>query len=552
MSVVNRSNIVFNFIILIAYCVYLGENIEIECDAISNTEFGRRFCFIRHHNSKVLRNVTFKYNSIADEKREIIFDNCTLNELPLGMFESFPNIKTVYIWHTKLKKLTKEVFQNAKNLASLDLSKNEIAMLDRYTFYSAKLLTHMDLSSNAIESIHVDAFAGLNVLNVLNMDTNKLQFIPSNSFAQLTELKTIRLSHNLIKMIPVELFGQNTRLQNIYLNDNAIEWMFGEQTFRHLQYVNEFDLHNNPSTNLVYCVVNAESINIQNTNSRGCYIGSRTKRILANDNRISHIDSSDAIAKNLEHVELGNNRLHRIKNLTRFEKLSHLDLSNNKIIDIGLNSFANMDKLEVLKLRNSGLSKVHFGSFSHKSKLKILDVSYNHLGNIDFQMFLSMSNLAQLQLDGNDLSEMDSTGMRKIFPVLSRIGISENNWTCQNLATIIKQLEGYGIELNTFIPIKHVENIKGIPCSSGNETYIEENVSSTLEPEVEIDKAHSSTSYDVGKTKNQSSNIPDMHLMLRLLKLKYDLLSSIQSFNEIQKKLDDILNEYNVQIHNPN
>lgn len=536
-----------NFIWLIAYCVSPIVNVDIECDAISNTDFGRRFCFIRHFNNKILHNVTFKYNPIAEEKREIIFDNCTLDELPLGMFKNFANIKTVYVWNIQLKELRNEVFQNANHLTAFDASKNSVQKLNQNTFSLATKLNQIDLSKNLIESMDVDAFSGLEKLNVLNLENNKLRFIPANGFAQLTQLKTIRLSHNLIKMIPLELFGQNTRLQNIYLNDNAIEWLFGEQTFQHLQHVNEFDLHNNPNANLANCVVNAKSINIQNTNTKGCYIGSRTRRIIANNNQISFIEVNDAVTGNLEHVELGNNRLQKMKNLTRFEKLSHLNLMNNQITDIGLNSFANMDKLEVLNLRNSGLSKIYFGLFSHKSKLKVLDISYNKLGIIDFRMFLSMPNLVRMQLDGNKLSEMDASEIRKIFPALSKIGISSNDWLCTNLASIIKHLEAYGIELEAFEPTKYIENIKGIPCCNENKTdnaeLLNDRADSNEKPGVD-DKIHSTTSNDSGEIECQSSQTCNTHLMLRLLQLKYDLQGSIQSLSEIEKKLEDIWNEH--------
>lgn len=541
-------DILFNLILLI-FGVSSTENVQIECDAISNTDFGRRFCFIRHWNNKTLHNVTFKYNAIAEEKREVIFDNCTLNELPLGIFEHFPNIKTVYAWNTKLKKLTKEMFKNAKQLTLLDLSKNHIGYLDQNTFCLAHILSQLDISTNLIEAIHVDAFAGLGSLRVLSLEHNKLQFIPANSFVQLSQLKTIRLNHNVLKMIPVELFGQNERLQNIYLNDNAIEWISGEQTFRHLQNVNEFDLHNNPVVNLANCIVNAELIDIRNTNARGCYIGSRTKRILANDNQISLIDSGDAIATHLEHVELGRNRLEKMRNLTKFKNLRHLDLTSNRIIDFDLTSFANMDQLEVLKLRNSGLSKIYFGMLSHKSRLKILDISYNNLGSIDFRMFLSMSNLVQLQLDGNKLNQMDASEIRKIFPSLTKIGISANNWLCQNLASIIKQLEGSAIELTSFNSTKNIENIKGIPCSSDYDKNITDLPKDSIHGIAK--SVYKNSQLDTFATDNRddkkyrSSDITNVQLMLRLMELKYDLQSSIKSLAEIEIQLEDIVNSNN-------
>lgn len=544
------------------YGVATSENIQIECDSISNTDFGRRFCFIRHINNKTLDNVIFKPNPIADEKRELIFDNCTIDALPLGFFEYFPNVKTVYAWHIKLKNVTKEAFRNSKELLTVDLSKNHIGTLDEGAFSLAKQLTQLDLSMNLIESIHVNAFSGLEKLKTLNLDHNKLQFIPAYSLSPLTQLNTIRLSYNSIKMIPVELFTQNVRLQNIYLNDNAIQWIFGELTFQHLPNVNEFDMHNNPNASPGCCVINAQSINIQNTNSKGCYVGSRTKRILANNNQITFIDSNDATTTNLEHVELANNRLQQIVNLTRFEKLIHLDLMNNTIKDIDLITFANMFRLEVLNLRNSGLSKISYGMFSNKPDLKILDIAYNGLRYVDFQMFVSLKSLKQLHLDGNSLNKIDAEEIRKVFPSLTKIGISENDWSCTNLAAIIKHLESFGIELDSIDATTNTENIKGVPCTTNTDSSTDNEVVSNgngivitrNEPDEKnhavataasvVSATSTATSSDTGDKEhcNQGPSAFHMHLIHYLFELRNDIQHSMQSVSETSKKLDYILN----------
>lgn len=571
------------------YCILQNccvNSTEIECDAISNTDFGRRFCFIRHLNGRILHNVTYKPNSIADEKREIIFDNCTLDALPLGMFVHYPYVKTLYVWNIELKKIEQEAFENSNELLTLDLSKNRIAALDAYTFSLATHITLMDLSQNRIATVHVDAFSGLQRLNILNLDSNHLKLIPANCFAALIQLKTIRLSRNLIKMIPVELFGHNHRLRNIHLNDNNIEWLFGEQTFRHLNHVNEFDVHNNPIVNFGNCVINAQSIDIRNTNAHGCYIGARTKRLMASNNQIAFIDTSDAIATNLEHLDVAHNRLTKLHNLTRFEHLKYLDLTGNAICDIGLNSFGRMHQLEVLNLRNSGLSHIYFGLFSHKSKLRTLDLSYNKLGHIDFRMFVAMKSLVELHLDGNNLNQLDATEVRTIFPALTKIGISQNDWSCHQLASIVKHLESNGIAINSIDSTKNTENIKGIPCSSGainghkgvdddddddhrrhdnhNDDIVDDNNDdemSTVETEsasLQLNAITTAQSLQIEGNQEirpftlnnineqrpsheQWSNVSVMPLIVRLMELKYDVENTVQSANEVARKLESIL-----------
>lgn len=523
--------------------VHSMKHIEIECDSISNTDFGRRFCFIRHINMIAIQkqNVTFKPNPIAEEKNELIFDNCTIDTIPLGIFEYLPNIKTVYGWNMHLQSVNMESFRNGKKLLVLDLSKNQIRELHQNAFHFAEQLIQLDLSRNILQSIHANAFSGLEKLNFLNLEYNKIELIPANSFTPLLKLKSIRMSHNLIKMIPVELFEQNIQLQNIYLNDNAIEWLLGEQTFRHLANVNEFDLHNNPIANLGCCVINAQSIDIRQTNSMGCYIGSKTKRILANNNQISFIDSNDATPTNLKHVEMRNNRLSKMDNLTRFEKLIHLDLTNNTISDIGINSFAKMDRLEQLYLRNSGLSNISFGLFSHKPKLKFLDISYNNLNQIDFRLFVSLNSLQKLYLDGNNITELDAAEIRKIFPALFEISILENNWNCKNLSNFLLQLQSSGIAIKSFGTEKNSENIAGIPCSAMKNTTKETNITQNANHVENTKENICSDSKSIVTEKVHRFNIPDMQIIVRLLELKYEIQIITQSANEIAKKLENIL-----------
>lgn len=556
--------------------VHLIDAVDVECDSISSCcDYGRRFCFFRHLRADQATRITIKPNPIADEKRELIFDNCTLYTLPSRIFDEFPNLKTIYTWNTKLKTLTTELFHNANHLSQLDLSQNLIETLPPHTFSLAMNLKDLDLSSNMLRSIDVDTFAGLRHLNTLRLDHNKLELIPANAFSTLHQLKTVRLNHNLIRTIPVELFAANLQLQNIYLNDNSIEWMMGEQTFRHLSQVLEFDLHNNPIINLVCCVINAQSIDIRNTNARCCYIGGRTKRIFANNNRISYVvygNNNASTVGALQHIDLANNKLSGMKNLTQFTDLRHFDVSNNRLSDIGLNSFAAMHHLEVLNLRNSGLRHIYFGSFSHKSHLKKLDISYNELTTIDFRMFMSMAHLKELHLDANNITDMDMTEIRKIFPLLTKIGISKNNWTCDNLSSAIKYLESNGITLSTEGLVENTENIKGIPCSNNNNnnnnhnngapngfnakmveyqssgmiksTFAPETMERSFQYEPPSSNLDNRQTVDVSdKCHNSQSNYDSMAVMVRLIELKYETQDTVNAIRSISEKLENLLDQ---------
>lgn len=538
-------------------------SLHFECDAISNTDFGRRFCFFRHmYAADNVTNSTILPNDIADEKRELIFDNCTLYSMPRGIFQQFPHIKIIYAWHSQLKSLDAESFHLAAELTTLDVSRNVITLLTARTFIRATNLMRLEMSYNHVSDIDADAFVGLDHLHTLLLDNNRLEFVPGTAFTPLRQLKTIRLDHNAIKTVAVEQFIRNVGLQSIHLNDNAIEWMLGEHTFRHLSHVIEFDLHNNPITNLRTLTINAQTIDIRRTNAMGCFVGARTKRLLASDNRITSIDTRNGSVANLQYVDLANNRLDSIQNLTHFDGLTHLDVSLNRIVDIGLNTFANMTHIEYLNLRQSGFNRIYYGSFSHKLQLKTLDVAFNGLQRIDFHMLVPMPSLRHLHVDGNNLTNIDVSEVRKLFPALKSIGVSMNDWYCGDLAVAIKYLESNGVTLETDGVIRNTENIKGVPCQTGareSQTvhiagdvdvlpHTAESVQhdvSNITPESIAQKTHAQIPTE--QCKSNQKNIVESEAFLRLIDLKYQTLNTIESVQSISNKLENIISQLQLQ-----
>lgn len=550
--------IIFWWLIPCCFCQALRANnsksIILDCDSISDTDYGRQYCFIRHVTADESANITIKENDYAAVKRELIFDNCTFVTLPLGLFDRYPLVRTVYTWNVGLQKLNSSSFRNALHLTTLDLSKNRIANLTADTFSLAVNMKQMELTTNAIRTIDERAFVGLGHLRVLYLDDNRIESLAAATFKPLVQLQTIRLNKNRIKAIPVALFAENLRLANIYLHDNAIEWLLGESTFSHLRAMREFDLHNNPIGNLMNCVINAQTIDIRRTGARGAYVGSRTKRLTGAGNQISFVEISNA-STNLQYLDLAYNNLTAMKNLTNLVELTYLDLSYNQIDDIELNSFASMRQLETLKLRHSGLHTIEYGSFSHKTNLKLLDVSYNQLFYIDFNMFMSMGALRTLHLEGNNITDMDMSEIRKVFPSLTKIGIAKNNWHCTRLAAAIKYLESNEIALNSIGLVKNSENIKGIPCNNNINhphspspseitTLATAKETSTRATERSRTTIESSEERMVPaeRTKRKGMHSRDLDVILRLIELRYETLDTVKLIKSIADKLEYLLN----------
>lgn len=496
---------------------------EISCDSISDYLRGRQYCIIKRLSGDA--NTKFKYvpSFFATFKTELVFDMCNLSSIPKGIFKAFPNLKTMYTWNSGIETVWKNDFRNALQLRVIDLSKNRIKEIMDSTFFWAIDLEFIDLSENIIEKIEKNAFHGLINLRTLYLQNNVINELIPRIFDLLPMIETLHLNDNAIPSIDANLFAKNTKLKSILLNDNHIKTISGT-TFQHLQQLEHFDMHNNPTEDLDLLIVDAAYTNIRNINCMGCYIGRRTKKLLASHNNISYIiQNRTGMVLDLD---LSNNNLFSVKNLTKLDHLKNLDLSENHIQDIDVQTFANMTDLETLKLKHSGLNQISFGLFSHKAKLRVLDISFNSLRTIDLKMFTAITDLRSLYLEGNNLTELNLSEIKQYFPLLTKIGISKNNWQCGNLAETIKILESSSIELNSVGLTKQTSNIKGIPCTNELADMHVENVKT-----IAIDK----------NCEGSLNSSGDVNLVLKLIELKYELADASENILQISAKLDAVL-----------
>lgn len=500
---------------------------DVSCDSISDYLRGRQYCILKGLSGDA--NTKFKYvpSFFATFKTELLFDKCTLASIPKGIFKHFPNLKTMYTWNAGIETVSKNDFRNALQLRVIDLSQNNIKEVLASTFFWAIDLEFIDLSQNLIKTIEQNAFHGLIKLRTLYLQNNVIDELVPRTFDLLPMIETLHLHDNAIPSIDANLFAKNSKLKSVLLHDNHIKTIAGT-TFQHLQQLEHFDMHNNPTENLDLLVVDAVYTNIRNISCMGCYIGRRTKKLLASQNNISYIIQNGTGW--VVDLDLSQNNLSSVRNLTKFDNLKNLDLSHNHIQDLDVRTFANMTELETLKLKHSGLNRISFGLFSYKLKLKVLDISFNGLRTIDLNMFAAITNLRSLYLEGNNLTELNVSEIKQYFPLLTKIGISKNNWRCNNLAEAIKMLESSAIELNSVGLTKQTSNIKGIPCTNElADTHVDDVKTIT------IDK----------NCQGSLGSSDDMNVILKLIELKYELADASDNLLQIKAKLDAVLDSIN-------
>lgn len=439
-------------------------SVNIECDSISNYHRGRKYCIIKGVKTEASTIVSYERSLFSTMKTELLFDKCQLYAIPTGIFAAFPHLKTMYTWNSGLVTIQKKDFVNAVELRELDVSLNHVTLLEASTFFWAAELQYLNLASNRIGILRMLTFHGLIWLKVLHLDGNQIEHVWPGTFDETPRLEMLYLDHNRIRVIDQKLFVRNVGLMEVHMHCNNITRLDG-LVVAHLKKLISFRANDNPVIGLDRIQVDSVYTNIRNTGCAGCVIGNRTEKLLASHNQISYI-VLDTVSPKITELELNSNNLTSFQNITQLTQLNVLDISDNRIHDIGINSFAHLAHLSMLRLRQCGLSSINFGLFSYKPRLRLLDISNNRLGHVELIMFTGLKNVRYLYLEGNNIVRMDMSSIRQYFPILNTIGLSQNLWNCTNLAMAIKVLEANQIELNSEGLVKNVTNIKGIPCTS--------------------------------------------------------------------------------------
>lgn len=207
--------------------------------------------------------------------------------------------------------------------------------------------------------------------------------------------------------------------------------------------------------------IDSWKISIQRTNSTFYLVHQSVAVLDASYNQISNIQFE--INSRLTELNLSNNNLSSMKNITHLHGLQHLDLSFNSIKDFGIFSFLEMNDLHVLNLRKSGSTHVRFGMFSVQEKLIFLDLSDNNLKEINFdKLFIPM--LSVLHIGGNQLTNIDDFSLESNLPNLTAIDISRNHFACKDLVKIVRFLSLLHIDLHSDDWVKNSSNVAGVNC----------------------------------------------------------------------------------------
>ena len=216
-----------------------------------------------------------------------------------------------------------------RNLSHFDASVNLVGAIGRKDIQGLKKLTFLNLSSNDISKIDTATFNETPSLHFLDLSKNRLQTLDQSSFAALTNLTHLNLADNEVEDINGLLTTQ-MNLQHLNISSNKLQWFdyaFVPNSLRSL------DIHNN--------------------------------QIDSVENYYSLKDGFQ-----LEYLDASRNRIKSLGVLSLLPSLKTILIQDNRISDIGHNTFLNKNNLSLVNLSSNQLSILSIASLTVSMALK--------------------------------------------------------------------------------------------------------------------------------------------------------------------------------------
>lgn len=360
---------------------------------------------------------------------------------------------------------------NIRSSKTIRISEMSREQFPSYIFYHIYFLETFDISNQNITTISLADFDYAMYLKYLNLSSNHIEMLPPSVFASLPELVSVDLTNNKLLRVEYNPFGPSVR--SVFLSWNPIE-NFDESILSNLANLYQLNLENidlsqSPS---IYNNTSVEHIDVSKTSVESIYIQFKMVTFEARGNFIDSIillPSANSTAFKLQELDLSDNSISSLENITHFEQIVKLNLAWNRIDEIYEKTFVKLTKLKHLMLRGNSIKNVNFGWPS----LEYLDLSYNRFNAFKFEHLAS--NLEEIRLDGNSLTEID-IDMKRMAPKLARIGLTNNNFDCQHLTSqlLFIHIDGIKPVFNETVtdlrtePKAHTNNVRGIGCITRN------------------------------------------------------------------------------------
>lgn len=308
-------------------------------------------------------------------------------------------------WETSESKET--IHQKNVNDITIMQSNPPLERIPAELFHSRNFPNLHELTINSeIKEITTDDLKNATKLNILRLPSNKLRKLARGSFH--SKLSMLNVVNNEIESIGDFTFENQNRLTHLYLRKNKLT-IIRENTFAGLTELTELHLDGNE----IHKIENGAFANL-----------SKLKYLNLDHNKIKMLndDVFDGLTA-LETLSIADNQMETIgDSLWTLNSLKTLRLDFNKINDTNIVKFAKLSNLSKLYLRASGicLENVNVDStLASSSLLKYLDLGANNLTNeSSLEVLRIFPNLTEINISGNDFESSTAASqiILRIFP----------------------------------------------------------------------------------------------------------------------------------------
>lgn len=321
-----------------------------------------------------------------------------LNSNRLGIladdaFHLMTHLKELNLADNQLAALPPTLFTTSamNSLESLHLQNNSLTLLTPQLFSGLKNLLMLNLSHNALDSLYFneDTFKGLLKLKVLDLSRNRLTNIGQDTFKSLPSLQVLDLSFNQLSVVNGNL-GLQPSLRLLALSHNAIEDVH-QDALADLNQLNSLSLDHNKIRVLPGDIFQGNA-NLED--------------LSFNNNQLMQIPPSLKYLTNLRTLDLGENLIKDVEDLSHLQNLYGLKLAGNLIKKISSSALANVTGIHVLNLALNQLETIERGAFDHLKELRALRLDHNYLSDIN-GLVSGLSKLQWFNVSNNKLQWFD-------------------------------------------------------------------------------------------------------------------------------------------------
>ncbi|XP_072380256.1 uncharacterized protein [Diabrotica undecimpunctata] len=371
--------------------------------------------------------------------REIRASKNKFNFFPAELIANLQFLQHIDLSQNQLKAIEELDFARLPRLRSLLLTKNQLESISDMAFHNSTQLQVLDLSYNKLDRLGDRTFEGLVRLELLDLEGNLLTDIPETIFerVRLQMLENINLARNLFEVAPLKpLQRQYFFVNSVDLSHNKLREVPADDSI--MVNIKRLDLSFNPLSKNAINNILSEPKTVREINLAGTGIQEVPrletpflKHLNLSQNNVStlDVDSFERVTL-LEELDLSNNSIQDMSNFSQIWKLLHnlqaLNISYNPIASIANNDFVGLEKLRCLSLHSLlECGRIEKNAFKAIPNLSVLDVyGYPKLGYLDIQGLLqNMPLLEKLNIETKDPAIGKDQLQSLLHPRLKEIGI---------------------------------------------------------------------------------------------------------------------------------